>query len=41
MNTHSSLPPPSPTLFFEGGRGDENSKKLRRRVNLKKSLIYI
>ena len=26
MNTHSSLPPPSPTSFFEGG--NEISKKL-------------
>ena len=28
MNTHSSLPPPSPTPFFEGG--NEISKKLGR-----------
>ena len=28
MNTHSSLPPPSPTSFFEGG--NEISKKLGR-----------
>ena len=33
MNTHSSLPPPSPTFFVEGG--NEISKKLGRGSKLR------
>ena len=36
MNTHSSLPPPSPIPVFE--EKDEISKKLSRESKLKKSL---
>ena len=39
MNTHSSLPPPSPTIFFEGG--NEILTKLGRRSNFLKTKKYV
>ena len=38
MNTHSSLPPPSPIPVFE--EKDEISKKLSRESKLKKKSVW-